>query len=1211
MRLWGGVVAPRRFAAGVFVVTCLWASSTLAAPPTTHGLRGQATALVDGVQGGVPGTHALVRLLDPATASSSDAEQLHRQASELASIAYLLSAAAEPLAHAEGSSAALLPHLTPATLRLYASRPGLCGPEAAQRLYDIATGLSGTEALRACQYPLFLALRSTFAWVRDSLPLRPQHVLGRPRATAAWPDPALLPDPEFTAALSQALDEPEHLGSAAQTLRDRCGLQSAAFALLVPRVAAVLRELHRDLPTLQRLETETRTSRWGGPGGHVPASRPEVTDVAEAVASAEQPAFAGEAGPAERAGDRRALLMRSNYFYGLPPNFTPADPSTLPQLIVPMVFHVLSYSDATQPGGVGPAGYDSSLSYIQRLEVHSDPVANPSLLLPTRSDWLAAAASNCNGALCLRNASFTSALVVDWPRSVNVFVVGDSASSGLRVGYAFTPGSDTRPQEGHVGLTWDTVSPAGFNSLAAYNDGPNTLFHETLHHFGVEHPFGKNDTSCSDDDYIWDTPVTMGPISGTSFASQALSYCMEVFWGKYGGDWNATYERWSTATTQPVDDERSWGDSCSAYGYDQLGNYLTYTFPVCFAAMGFLTPGQIRRAHAMAAELNPVMYRWAQYYAQAGAPPSPAAAALAADTPTPDPCKHTAAGCACRANWTYGGQAFSFCGKALTTSDVLYCPPVDPIACGCSNTGCILSCTATLATCGMAPLPSPEPSPSGTLPQQVPPAPPRTIPADCQAPSGSSGCRCRSTWLYGNRFYHYCANPNNNTRMWCQVTPECSSFDPDAPFMLCAATLSLTSCNTDYDDAFLDTGIPPIALGAASPSPSPSPTAYPLSVTITVAIGNTLALSAFLTIPIPFPHRFPHAFPFTDSLNLALTLGLAIPDPLCHVITFAHSLSVAVSHALALSIALPIALTDALTLTLTLGLPLTYAIPQSSPLPFAYTHTLTTPFPSPSPSPSPSRSPSPSPTPSPSPSPSWNMSAKVAEFSGTLRINASCALLQNGTTAKTLASDLRAELAEVMQLPPEFVNISGMGCGSVVANYTVTIPANSSLNSTQVSAAASSAGSFSALAGSNFTARWGSVLSSSSGDVVVYSEEELCPAGTPPSDLCPGPKSDIHDTGAPVAIIVGAAVGGGAALLGAAVLIAYVVRRRRLDVVDTASDLPVYVPPRRTQVKPGSKLPETKEPLALAAQWSHKAMAVAESGARPPSRPKSGTTTYY
>jgi hypothetical protein len=113
---------------------------------------------------------------------------------------------------------------------------------------------------------------------------------------------------------------------------------------------------------------------------------------------------------------------------------------------------------------------------------------------------------------------------------------------------------------------------------------------------------------------------------------------LELFWGKYGGDWEAAYQRLSLNLGIPDTDMNAWADSCPGQpGYDELGNYMTYNVAVCFAALGHFTAGQAQRAHYMTSELNPVLYTWGQYYAQNAAPPPP----LASPPPEsyPDVCK--------------------------------------------------------------------------------------------------------------------------------------------------------------------------------------------------------------------------------------------------------------------------------------------------------------------------------------------------------------------------------------------------------------------------------------------------------------------------------------------------------------------------------------------------------------------------------------------
>ncbi len=52
--------------------------------------------------------------------------------------------------------------------------------------------------------------------------------------------------------------------------------------------------------------------------------------------------------------------------------------------------------------------------------------------------------------------------------------------------------------------------------------------------------------------------------------------------------------RWSTNLGIPEEDMQAWGDTCPNYpGYDELGNFMTYSYTVCRAALGHFTPGQV------------------------------------------------------------------------------------------------------------------------------------------------------------------------------------------------------------------------------------------------------------------------------------------------------------------------------------------------------------------------------------------------------------------------------------------------------------------------------------------------------------------------------------------------------------------------------------------------------------------------------------------
>ncbi len=77
-------------------------------------------------------------------------------------------------------------------------------------------------------------------------------------------------------------------------------------------------------------------------------------------------------------------------------------------------------------------------------------------------------------------------------------------------------------------MTWDGATTSGSNQLALYDDGPNTLLHEAFHHLGLQHTFGPsqgNTLTCNDDDYVLDTPTSLGKLPAA--AAAAASTCMQ------------------------------------------------------------------------------------------------------------------------------------------------------------------------------------------------------------------------------------------------------------------------------------------------------------------------------------------------------------------------------------------------------------------------------------------------------------------------------------------------------------------------------------------------------------------------------------------------------------------------------------------------------------------------------------------------------------
>ncbi|KAG2501034.1 hypothetical protein HYH03_000853 [Edaphochlamys debaryana] len=671
-----------------------------------------------------PSPPPFLAVTDTLRASAADARRLYQQASTVADTAYLLFGAAAPLSRAEGSSNALLPYLSPEIMRSYASRPGMCASTLVEKLYGLGIDLYGTSTLRACHYSLYTALGETFAWVRDNVPLRLQEVEGQPLAAAAWPDRTLVSDLELTAAVADALGDATKLGPTSEQLQAACGLHPTDFAALAPRISAALEGLHANLPILQGIAADLSADH-------------RAADTAGRGHRRQRSALEDEASPTGQNSSAQELLRArrslgtwpSNYIYNMPPNssYKYAGPGAMPLLYVPLVVHVLTYRDST--GAIGPALWRSSPQLVDRAIRVLNVMAKPT-----------------NWQFYLKAGLPFSTTVVDWPRSINCYVSGDGSGGSNTLGYASgVPGSFTDPSRGFLFLRWDQFTPEGTNSLAGYNDGPNTLWHEILHHLGLAHPFGPGNSgsSCDDDDYVVDTPAAFGDVDHSSFRATAMSYCMEIFWKKYAGDWPGTYDRWSKALEIPLEDRNSWADSCpNNPGYDEIGNYLTYNTAVCFAALGHLTREQAERAHLVTAELNPVLYAWGQHYAQ-NSQNLPQRQWPDLTETAPNVCRMTyksrasPSGCACKSSWTYGGKTYSYCAR-LPDDDqaTVFCQVADTSSCAaCSGSFCVLGCQGTASVCD--PLPGTQPPPSPPLPPSPPPMPPppppKDYPAECMA----------------------------------------------------------------------------------------------------------------------------------------------------------------------------------------------------------------------------------------------------------------------------------------------------------------------------------------------------------------------------------------------------------------------------------------------------------------------------------------------
>ncbi|PNW83730.1 hypothetical protein CHLRE_05g240900v5 [Chlamydomonas reinhardtii] len=1055
-----------------------------------------------------------LKVADPGDVDAATALRVYEQGAQVASIAYLLQGAADSLSKSPGSSNALLPYLDPTILRLYSAGPHRCNSHTAELLYDLSAVLYGSTQLQACHYALYQSLRSVFAWVRDNTPLALVQPPGQPDARVALPDPDLTSHLELVLAVAAALGDPEQLGGeTAELVQGSCGLSREAFAGVVPQVAAALAALHQDLPLLQDIAATLHERHWDpevseGPGdpsqqrrrgrrmlwlepGRAvevfddaltdPESQPDLEAALGAAAAAEdfdvtiRRRAARRGGGGAAAGARRLLATGASgsITYTMPPStFTIAAPATLPKLFIPIVFHIMQYKETN--GTTGPVNFAQALTYVNRMvritnymakpmnvqfytsQVRNDAATYPYLTLPDRNTWLNLPVCTSGTLNCLNTESYVAPLLVDWPRSINVFVASDSlAGTNVPLGYAYVPGSDLKAVNGHVFITWDTLSTDGSNKLSIYNDGPNTLLHELFHHLGLQHPFGPtNDAanSCSDDDYVVDTPTTLGSASSSSFIATASAYCMETFWGVYGGDWDATYTRWSSSLGIPEGDMNSWADSCPTQaGYDELGNYMTYNTPVCFPALGHFTRGQAEMAHYVSAELNPVMYSWGQYYAAVSPSPPPAA------SPPPEAytniCKATTKNCACKATWSLNGNSYAYCDRT-GSSNSLTCEVADPASCAdCASFGtaqCILQCTGTARQCrkSLAPgtfAPPPPPPRPPSPPPMPPPPPPRAIPALCM--KAANGCKCRSSWRFNGQYWSYCASPDGDKTLWCQVESTCAGFNVSTAYQYCDTSLTLASCKVQ-EVFFSQTRNPPWP-PAPPASPSPPPDLRPR------------------------------------------------------------------------------------------------------------------------PPPSPVSPPPPSPPPTASPPPP----VTVASINASVTINANCTVLSVAGNQDALRSNLTAELSRILAVPGGYITIWSFACGSIVANYTVAFP--SGTTAAQVDTVKNAASTVPAAASAAFTSAWGTVTTSSSGNVVVLQPAQLCPAGSPASALCPAspppppgtllvptpsPSPAKKKIALPMAAIIGIAAGGGVLLL--AILIIIIVCACR------SGPKPAHAPPAKGKVVP-------------------------------------------
>ncbi|KXZ54230.1 hypothetical protein GPECTOR_5g321 [Gonium pectorale] len=526
----------------------------------------------------------------------------------------------------------------------------------------------------------------------------------------------------------------------------------------------------------------------------------------------------------------------------LPSGFSPSMPASLPNLLVPTVWHFLTYTDAN--GEQGPPGIKQACAMAQRMIENANYRFAPAkiqfwikecrntegyayLNQGTREDWLNCGTDGYISEICGDPMILES--IQDFPRSINIYVGAEQPLANW-AGYGWAPGDVEDPLQGHLGLTWTTVSTDGANNRIMYESGSFALVHEILHHLGMQHTFvtGNKTADCMDGDAksgITDTPVTLNPVWKQTWSQKAVMACQNAWKSALGSDWDTANRRASVRVGIPAEDVNPAFDSCPQYpGTDEIANYVTYTYDICLAALGHLTTGQIAGLHQITADYNPTLYAWAQYYYQnppPGAIPSPPPPALSpppppvanspppSATPSPSPpppsssgtCFHpTKNNCKCANSWDTNGKFYSGCA-----------PADENIPDGSGKSWCKVDnsdgmctkmrnswwdyCTVNPA-CPPAPTASPPPSPPPRSPSPPPPASTGTSDCGAGAPTKTGQFCTSNPWkIKGSTDTNIgCANPNNDPNgAWCLLrsglaTPAGAAWDYCMPGCVVQAT---------------------------------------------------------------------------------------------------------------------------------------------------------------------------------------------------------------------------------------------------------------------------------------------------------------------------------------------------------------------------------------------------------------------------------------
>lgn len=240
---------------------------------------------------------------------------------------------------------------------------------ASQRICDKGTVRTHSSPTpQVIHNTLVRGVGSVFKWLAAHAPLTVQHVPDMPFAHAAWPD--VRDAAHTTAVVEAALTDPTQLGEVGTGVRiaTEGRVDPETFAALVPRIAAALSELHRDLPAIWDLSKRMYDSRWAPVAQDSAVDGTEAAAVADAHQMPESDGANPGAGPRrqqqvlravnKRSAHRRMQQSAAAFNYNKPPNFQPLPPAGRPALLIPIVVHVVSY---LVPGNTyGPVGVSDS-----------------------------------------------------------------------------------------------------------------------------------------------------------------------------------------------------------------------------------------------------------------------------------------------------------------------------------------------------------------------------------------------------------------------------------------------------------------------------------------------------------------------------------------------------------------------------------------------------------------------------------------------------------------------------------------------------------------------------------------------------------------------------------------------------------------------------------------------------------------------------------